>query len=79
MRLPKTHITELGTERQCTKCKEYWPEDHEFFYTAKRKNLETLQIQQPCKACFSELKRNQRKARKSEQLTPLYGVTQWAN
>ena len=52
--------TELGTERRCTKCNEYWPEDSEFFYTSGGK------IQQPCKACYCELP--SRKARKANQL-----------
>lgn len=46
---PKTKTTELGTERLCTKCDEYWPDDAEFFYT---KNGKT---QQPCKACYVQL------------------------
>jgi hypothetical protein len=52
--------TELGTERRCTKCNEYWPEDSEFFYTSGGK------IQQPCKACYCELP--SRKARKANQV-----------
>lgn len=42
-------MTEIGPERRCSKCLEYWPDDAEFFYTKKRKT------QQPCKACYSEL------------------------
>lgn len=52
--------TELGTERRCTKCNEYWPEDSEFFYSSKGK------IQQPCKACYVELP--SRKVRKANQV-----------
>lgn len=52
--------TELGTERRCTKCNEYWPEDSEFFYSSNGK------IQQPCKACYCELP--SRKARKANQV-----------
>lgn len=58
--------TELGTERRCTRCKEYWPEDREFFYTSKRINRATVDIQQPCKACFDEMKRVSRKKNKSK-------------
>ncbi|PHS48778.1 MAG: hypothetical protein COB05_04515 [Marinobacter sp.] len=46
---PKTKTTELGTERLCTRCSEYWPDDAEFFYTKKGKT------QQPCKACYVQL------------------------
>ncbi|MDM8181279.1 hypothetical protein [Marinobacter salarius] len=46
---PKTKDTELGTERRCTRCGEYWPDDAEFFYTKKGKT------QQPCKACYAHL------------------------
>jgi len=46
---PRTKTTELGTERRCTKCGDFWPDDAEFFYT---KNGKT---QQPCKACYAQL------------------------
>ena len=53
----KKKTTELGTERLCTKCDEYWPDDAEFFYLSKGKT------QQPCKACYAQLP--SRKARKA--------------
>lgn len=56
----KLKRTELGTERRCSKCGEFWPEDNEFFYTSGGK------IQQPCKACYVELP--SRKARKANQV-----------
>jgi hypothetical protein len=50
---PVMHInkkeTELGVERLCTKCADYWPDDAQFFY------LKSGKTQQPCKACFAEL------------------------
>lgn len=46
---PMTKTTELGTERRCTKCDEFWPDDAEFFYTKHGKT------QQPCKACYAQL------------------------
>lgn len=49
--------TELGRERQCTKCGDYWPDDAEFFYLSKGKT------QQPCKACYAQLP--SRKARRA--------------
>jgi hypothetical protein len=47
--MQNTIITELGVERLCTKCAEYWPNDAQFFY------LKFDKPQQPCKACFAEL------------------------
>lgn len=29
----QTRDTELGRERRCTKCREWWPDDKEFFYS----------------------------------------------
>ncbi|BEH14293.1 hypothetical protein [Marinobacter shengliensis] len=46
---PKTITTELGTERRCTKCGDYWPDDAEFFYTRRGRS------HQPCKACYAQL------------------------
>ncbi len=37
-RVPRLKIeTELGTEIQCSRCKDFWPADREFFYTARGK------------------------------------------
>ncbi|MFY3625478.1 hypothetical protein ACOTFH_02540 [Achromobacter xylosoxidans] len=38
--------TELGTEIQCSRCKDFWPADREFFYTARGK------LHPWCKACY---------------------------
>lgn len=42
-------VTELGPERQCGKCGEFWPDDREFFY------MQSGKIRQPCKACYEAL------------------------
>ncbi len=45
--------TELGTEKRCTGCNEYFPFDQDFFY----KNGLKKGVQQwtaRCKACFTE-------------------------
>jgi hypothetical protein len=39
--------TELGEEVQCTKCREFWPADPEFFYFTNGKPHSW------CKACYS--------------------------
>lgn len=41
--------TELGRERLCNKCRDYWPDDSEFFYLSKGEPA------QPCKACYHQL------------------------
>jgi aspartate carbamoyltransferase regulatory subunit len=40
--------------KQCTRCKEYWPADNEF-YTKNRNKLHSW-----CKACQTEAKRERR-------------------
>ncbi|SES15230.1 hypothetical protein SAMN04487958_10814 [Vreelandella subterranea] len=44
-----TQITELGQERLCSKCNDWWPDDPEFFYQSNGKS------RQPCKACYEQL------------------------
>ena len=51
-----TMETELGTERQCARCLDYWPLDDEFWYFDKR----TGHVMGDCKACWTELKRASR-------------------
>jgi hypothetical protein len=38
--------TELGDEIQCSKCREFWPEDPEFFFFSKG------EAHSWCKACY---------------------------
>ena len=40
---------ELGVQRRCPRCGEFWPEDHEFFYPARRGGFQAY-----CKACWHE-------------------------
>lgn len=40
--------TELGRERLCSACGEYWPDDAEFFFLTRGKPTGN------CKACFYE-------------------------
>ena len=49
--------TELGIERWCFRCHEWWPEDGEFWYFDTRGN-----VMGPCKACWQERKREKRAA-----------------
>lgn len=45
----RTRITELGQERCCSKCGEWWPDDTEFFFRTRGRTCS------PCKACYYEL------------------------
>lgn len=45
----KVQITELGREKFCPRCKELWPADLEFFYSAGKRKLTAW-----CKACYLE-------------------------
>lgn len=44
-----SRITELGRERCCSRCGEWWPDDREFYYMSRGKTVP------PCKACYAEL------------------------
>ncbi len=46
-----TRETELGTERRCNACREWWPLDGEFFY---RQPNGFRGFQGICKACKAE-------------------------
>jgi hypothetical protein len=43
-----TKQTELGTERLCAGCLEWWPEDEDFWYYQRGRILGR------CRACWSE-------------------------
>lgn len=46
-------ITELGKEKLCTICKEYYPYDSEFFYKTGIINKNgTVALSACCKACY---------------------------
>lgn len=47
--------TDLGTERRCPRCREFWPATTEFFYP-----LSVARLHSYCKACFSERQRELR-------------------
>jgi hypothetical protein len=50
---PTPHkTTELGIERFCRGCEEWWPEDEEFWYFQTKHK--TPQVQGHCRACWSE-------------------------
>lgn len=48
--LPRCIVTELGTEKRCPRCNEYWPADTDFFYSQKGKKDG---LHDWCKACYT--------------------------
>lgn len=52
--LERERVDEVGeTERLCSRCKEYWPADGEFFYSTGRKSS---RLHCWCRACYAEWK-----------------------
>jgi hypothetical protein len=46
---PNLRLTELGIERRCGRCRQFWPADQEFFSLKKPGQLHSW-----CRACFAE-------------------------
>ena len=55
LKMQQTKKTELGIEKRCSKCHEYWPADSEFFMRRKdsKDGLDGY-----CKACRQESRNN---------------------
>lgn len=52
---PKTIKTELGTEKLCICCGDYFPATKEFFYgTGRIKKDGSHSLEANCKACYKE-------------------------
>ena len=53
---------ELGRERLCRTCGEWWPEDDEFYYFQTRKGVHrtTRQAYPYCRACWADRHRGWR-------------------
>ncbi len=53
---PKFIETELGTEKLCIECQEYWPLDNEFWFTYRnkpnKKGERTIGYEAACKCCY---------------------------
>ncbi|MDO7243103.1 hypothetical protein Q5M44_00965 [Acinetobacter pittii] len=67
--LPKTIQTELGTEKLCIQCNEYFPLDEEFFWRSgsKRKDGSSI-FCATCKACY-DIRYKRRKHKNHEVQT----------
>jgi hypothetical protein len=51
----KMIFTDIGREVWCSKCREYWPADTEFFYSNKKYQIGSLH--EWCKSCCQAWKR----------------------
>ncbi|AOA57559.1 hypothetical protein BFG52_03790 [Acinetobacter larvae] len=52
-KLPKYIETELGTEKLCIHCNEYWPLDSEFYFTYRNRHQpEKIYYEAACKCCY---------------------------
>lgn len=47
-------VSELGRERQCPKCLEFWPYDLEFWFSNGKR------LSSWCKACYEEWKKERK-------------------
>lgn len=54
-----TLLTELGMERLCRRCGEWWPVDASFWYFDRKGN-----VMGRCRACWSERNRSHHQRRK---------------
>lgn len=46
--------TELGTEKQCSGCQEFYPLDRQFWYRHGRDKHGNVRYEERCKACWEE-------------------------
>ena len=56
----KTRVTELGTEKHCSRCDEWWPADLEFFFSDPKRRDGLFYC---CKACYREWFRANKEAK----------------
>lgn len=59
---PKYIYTELGKEKYCLKCEEYFPATKEFFFGVRK---DSVQLESCCKACYMERKMTYKNAHKT--------------
>lgn len=59
--------TELGEEKLCSKCGDFWPMDSEFFFSRLRKpnrnGVQTRKYDAVCKACYELIYRKRTSSR----------------
>ena len=67
---PKFIETELGREKLCKHCQEYWPVDSEFWYMIKDTLKDGTVVQRPdsaCKGCYDKVYRQNRAKRQNNK------------
>ncbi|KRI46501.1 hypothetical protein APC42_17400 [Acinetobacter pittii] len=67
---PKYIETELGKEKLCKHCQEYWPTDSEFWFMVKEKRKDGTIVYRPdsaCKGCYDEVYRPRNNSRKYQK------------
>lgn len=68
--VPKYKETELGTEKICIECEEYFPADTEFFWATGRNRKDgSVQIVAACKCCY-DIRYKRRKYKVSAAMKP---------
>lgn len=70
---PKKIETELGTEKLCIHCNEYWPLDTEFWFSYKAKLKDgscVIRFESACKCCYHQ----RYKPKKLENRNPNYKI-----
>lgn len=67
---PKFIETELGLEKLCKNCQEYWPADSEFWFMINQKSKDGSVKQRPdsaCKGCYDSVYRSRNTNRKYQK------------
>jgi len=54
---PRYITTELGLEKRCARCREYYPADEEFFFAQKGNAPGVPPLHSWCKACYIDYRR----------------------
>lgn len=55
-------VTELGAEKKCVRCGEWWPADREFFYADRKRPDGHFST---CRACRADIQRESRRKAKA--------------
>lgn len=64
---PADRVNEDGEmERYCSKCREWWPADSEFFYTTGKAG--SGKLMDWCKACYKDWRNPRRRKNMREEL-----------
>lgn len=62
---PRYRITDDGPEARCSRCREWWPADEEFFYRQTDGRPHSM-----CIACYREWRNQRNQQRARERIPP---------